>query len=453
MYINSAKTLKVKIVRIDFQRPDIQPPESLDLSINPYYIGRDGKTVILYIIMSDFMPISVCVLGRQPELGLAELESLYGPEIIRSASGCALLGLEPDNINFQRLGGTLKLGRVLTILPSVKWSEISKYITKTVPHHAEYITGTKLTVGVSSYGFKIRPQDIYKMLRLSQKTIRGSGRSMRIVPNQTPALSTAQVLHNKLTHRGKWELLLIRDGHQTIIAQSLFVQDIQSYVGRDRNRPKRDAKVGMLPPKLAQIIINLAAPRMGPKILDPFCGSGVILQEALLMGFDVVGSDIDERMISYAGTNLDWLASSYRISADRYTLAIADARNYVWPKARYAVATEIYLGPALHSQPSPEALSKLKKEIDKLLKVFLANLHKQLPIGGRLCVAIPVWRANQDFHKLPTVDHLTDMGYTHVGFLKTKVPQLIYIRPNQIVGRQLLVLKKINRKLGLNEQA
>ena len=80
------------------------------------------------------------------------------------------------------------------------------------------------------------------------------------------------------------------------------MQDIESYTKRDRERPKRDAKVGMLPPKLAQIIINLAAgqlpeeklqnicdiplgepiPRrlLGQTVLDPFCGTGVILQEA-----------------------------------------------------------------------------------------------------------------------------------------------------------------------------
>jgi hypothetical protein len=36
------------------------------------------------------------------------------------------------------------------------------------------------------------------------------------------------------------------------------VQDIDAYAERDFERPMRDAFVGMLPPKLAQIMLNLA---------------------------------------------------------------------------------------------------------------------------------------------------------------------------------------------------
>ena len=82
---------------------------------------------------------------------------------------------------------------------------------------------------------------------------------MRIVPNKALDLSSAQVLHNKLTHRGSWELLLVRGGDKTYLAQTLFVQNIEAYAARDQARPKRDARVGMLPPKLAQILINSLA--------------------------------------------------------------------------------------------------------------------------------------------------------------------------------------------------
>src|SRR6185503_10002944 len=100
-----------------------------------------------------------------------------------------------------------------------------------------------------------------------------------------------------------------------LLAQTLFVQDIEAYGARDQARPARDARVGMLPPKLAQIMLNLSA---GPlrasaeelarlRVLDPFCGTGVILQEALLMGYSVLGTDIDERMVDYSRRNIKWL--------------------------------------------------------------------------------------------------------------------------------------------------
>jgi 2-polyprenyl-3-methyl-5-hydroxy-6-metoxy-1,4-benzoquinol methylase len=105
----------------------------------------------------------------------------------------------------------------------------------------------------------------------------------------------------------------------------MFVQDIEAYGARDQARPARDARVGMLPPKLAQTIINLAAGRPETRmdkhwdsadglgrfmVLDPFCGTGVILQEALLMGYSVYGSDIEPRMAEYTKKNLQWLVSN-----------------------------------------------------------------------------------------------------------------------------------------------
>lgn len=52
--------------------------------------------------------------------------------------------------------------------------------------------------------------------------------------------------------------------------------------------------VGKIEPRLARACINLA---VGHKdfatVVDPFCGSGTILLEANLMGFNVVGGDLD----------------------------------------------------------------------------------------------------------------------------------------------------------------
>src|SRR6185503_16098722 len=104
-----------------------------------------------------------------------------------------------------------------------------------------------------------------------------------------------------------------------LLAQTLFVQDIEAYGARDQARPARDARVGMLPPKLAQIILNLSAGPLRPaapqlerlRILDPFCGTGVILQEALLMGYSVLGTDIEPRMADYSKRNLRWLYEKF----------------------------------------------------------------------------------------------------------------------------------------------
>lgn len=52
-----------------------------------------------------------------------------------------------------------------------------------------------------------------------------------------------------------------------------------------------------LHPKLARALVNLSCIKEGDTVLDPFCGTGGILLEAGLIGAQVIGSDIEEKMI------------------------------------------------------------------------------------------------------------------------------------------------------------
>src|SRR5205823_3602162 len=91
------------------------------------------------------------------------------------------------------------------------------------------------------------------------------------------------------------------------------VQPFEQFSARDFGRPGRDDLSGMLPPKLAIIMINLAANDTISVLLDPFCGSGTILSEALLLGYkNLIGSDISEKAVADTKTNLDWIANKFR---------------------------------------------------------------------------------------------------------------------------------------------
>jgi tRNA G10 N-methylase Trm11 len=391
--------------------------------------------------MSDFKPRALCILGRQPELGLAELEGLYGANHIKFTGHAAVLDLETKDINFKRLGGTLKVAQVLTILPTTRWQDLVEYLTQQIPGHMRYQPDGKFTFGLSLYGFNVPLSDQNRALMAVKRVIRSTGKSVRIVPNKAPALNSAQVLHNKLTTKGAWELLLVRDGKQTVLAQTIFVQDIEGYSARDQARPARDARVGMLPPKLAQIMANLANPPAGGTILDPFCGIGVVLQEALLMGYKVLGSDSDPRMVKFAEQNIEWLRNKYG-ELPSSEIKQADAQIHKWDIDISAVVSEIYLGKPLSKLPPFEELYRIAGEVNSLLKKFLENIGSQIKPGTRLCLAVPAWRAKSGFVNLPVIDHLTDMGYNRMDFNKVKDSELIYSRENQIVARQLIVLKK-----------
>ncbi len=128
-----------------------------------------------------------------------------------------------------------------------------------------------MRLGLSLYGFSESLRRVEATGLNLKKAIRKTGRSVRLVPNKTAELNAAQIIHNQLTGPTGWELLFIRESGKTIIAQTVKVQDIDAYARRDRLRPKRDAKVGMLPPKLAQIIINLAAGKLPSETLQSIC--------------------------------------------------------------------------------------------------------------------------------------------------------------------------------------
>lgn len=383
------------------------------------------------------MTQSLVILGRQPSLGLAELESLYGTKAINPLGGAAaLLDMAPKDVDFDRLGGSVKLCTLLNILDTTNWRELEDYLAKMIPEHLQYVPEGKFKLGLSAYGMRVRPGDINATGLRLKKIIKAEGRSVRIVPNKASVLNSAQVLHNQLTSPTGWELVFYQAGAKTYLGLASSEQDIESYARRDQNRPMRDAKVGMLPPKLAQIIINLSLPPDKGVVLDPFCGTGVVLQEALLMGYNAYGSDIEQRMIEYSGKNLTWLNSD-----GKWDLELADATKHKW-RAFDAVACETYLGKPLSREPDRELLHKIMSECDLIHRKFLENIGRQIKKGTRLCLAVPAWKTKNGFKHLPTLDKLKELGYTRVSFVHAPVRDMLYFREDQYVARELVVLTK-----------
>ena len=77
----------------------------------------------------------------------------------------------------------------------------------------------------------------------------------------------------------------------------------------------------MMNSQLARVMCNLAAINESTTVLDPFCGGGGILCEALLIGAKVIGIDMNWRLLKGAQTNLT------DIMGTEYTLLQADART------------------------------------------------------------------------------------------------------------------------------
>ena len=384
----------------------------------------------------------VAVLGRLPKLSITELEAMFGKSHVRAVSRSTAV-VDTDNLSIDSLGGSLKCGKVIHTLPADNHPTLeraSHWITHTYVNQLLAVGG-KITLGISAYGLSTSPRQLQSIGLSLKSSMKRHGASLRLVPNTSIELSTATSHNNKLgLSPKKRELFIIKtDDSAILIAESNGAQNITAYARRDRNRPRRDAFVGMLPPKLAQIMVNLAVGNAAKAtILDPFCGTGTVLQEALLKGYDVCGSDLSQKMIDYTTENLTWLQSKYHITGTVHSLEQADAMTHQWPKAQQlnAVICETYLGQPFSAPPSPKKLHEVTGNCNHIITNFLRNIHSQLTPGTTLCIAVPAWRdASHNLTHLPLIKDLKKLGYI------LQQPPLIYSRSDQVVVREILLLK------------
>lgn len=360
------------------------------------------------------------VLGRQPEISIAELAALFGK--VKKVSDKLATFDSVTFPNIDRLGGSIKIAEKLEMPPLDYLRDLPE---------------GKITLGISDYSEKASVKTAAREALKLKKILVRHGRSVRVVENKEAVLSTAASLHNGLGGKklNKVELLLVDGEWWKVIG----IQDIDAYTKRDQARPARDAKVGMLPPKLAQILINLCGNLPdGARILDPFCGTGVVLQEAILMGYTVYGTDIEPRMIEFTEKNLQWLTKNK--STSFFSLSIGDATAFSWKQPIDAVACEGYLGRPMSQAPAEIKLKEEKQTCGSIILGFLKNLSTQIPSNTPVVMAIPAWlRPNGVYSRLGIVDEIEKLGYN----VKNKSGDgLLYHREGQVVAREIIILRK-----------
>lgn len=385
----------------------------------------------------------IALLGRQPELSIAELERVF-PRVSWYSSQTALVDAK-QNFDVQRLGGTQKAGHVAFELQSSDWRRVSDAIVRHYSKAWAKAEG-KITLGLSVYDMTVSPREVQKVGLLLKSKLKKDGVSLRLVPNQEQALSSATSHHNKLgLSSNKVELIIVRGKTSVMVAESIGTQNITALAARDQGRPRRDAFVGMLPPKLALMMINLAVGKNNTspqRILDPFCGTGVLLQEAALLGNPVYGTDLAEKMIRFSRDNLNWLQDTYKLPVDWY-LHEGDAMDTKWQAPINAVASEAYLGQPFSAPPSSSKLTEVRGNCNHIISSFLKNIASQLEPGTPLVLAVPAWNDGHDnFTRLPLVNKVEDFGFERMTLDTVTTERLIYFRPDQVVGRDLLLLVK-----------
>ena len=333
-------------------------------------------------------------------------------------------------IDIDSLGGTIKVGEVLYRGPvraieslPLDWQGLRSG------------RSGKLIFGLSYYATKMTVRSVLAAGLELKRHLKASGPVRFIAPTTGGVLSAAQLHHHRILDDG-FELLIAQDGQELVVARTIRFQDIEAYAARDHGRPARSAKIGMLPPKLAQILINTTTAQT---VVDPFCGTGVVLQEALLLGRSTIGSDVSAEMVASSQINLEWLASQY--SLPLWQLNLSDAKKVVLPPDS-AVVSEGYLGEPLTRLPKSDQLRRMEAEMSDFYRSVLSHWAGQIPAGGEVNLCLPSWRTAAGWYDLGVVDDLADLGYTLKQFARADGRVLRYARTDQLVGRRILLLTR-----------
>lgn len=384
------------------------------------------------------------IFGNHPRMAAAELTSVLGTREFLFERAYAIIESQEklDLSQLQnRLGGVVKCGIVL------KKTSRASFLDDAYQSIREFVRGDeKFSFGISAYGVSLPIRELGLSLK---KRFKEGGVSSRFVVSRDAALSSVVVKTNKLiTDRGT-ELVVMQTREGLLLGATRAVQPFAEFSARDYGRPARDARSGMLPPKLARMMVNLGRVPSGATILDPFCGSGTILQETLLMGCArVIGSDISELAIAGAKKNLAWLSSvAPAIRPNAVELIATDARalhTILPPQSVDAIITEPYLGPPFIGRTSEQSVRRVIVELEQLYESALAAFARILAPRGRVTMIFPIIHNS----RVSLPPRFASLGFAQDQAYETFYDDasrgsFVYQRPNQTVRREIFVLQKI----------
>ena len=277
-----------------------------------------------------------------------------------------------------------------------------------------------------------------------RRTPESHGREERPVPGDNELVPT-KVFEQRL-HERESEVCLWRDSSGEIrIGRTVWVFSPSDYSERDLGKPNRPRRRGLLPPKLARQMVNLARTHATRRLLDPFCGSGVILIEGLLLGLEVMGSDYREEALGQSRENLEWYAKGCQNTGEaQVPLEKIDVRmlsSHVDPLSFDAVVGEGDLGPPIRGGLSRKAAVEFAKSLERLYVTAFAEIRIVLKPGGRVCLAVPFWQPTEgDPVFINLQRRLALIGYQPVIPERGFEP-ILYRRKDQRVGRAVYVLE------------
>lgn len=189
-------------------------------------------------------------LGRHPKISLAEIFALFPHASYETVTEkyVVISGItaEAARALFPHMGGSIRLMQIIDTIAS--FEEFCHRVSSELTRHGAV---SKLDYALGALGVQV------PLFKSALAIKRRTEKSLRCANVGDENLSAAAFKKSKLDTTGTEFFFLRNPSGEHYIAQTLVCQDVDSYAERDMQR-MRDMKIGMLPPKLAQMMINIA---------------------------------------------------------------------------------------------------------------------------------------------------------------------------------------------------
>ena len=403
-------------------------------------------------------------LWREWKLSVAEIVNFF-PEsnIIFSGSWVLILeNIEKSYLqeNFYKLGWTIKIFELdffaniediyeLTLKSDLEavYEEILKYSEK-----SEWKFKYSLNL------FWSKNLKLENILKNTKKIFKSKNISARYFnKDDWKNLSSGQIIWNNILK--KWfDFNLVDLWGIFYFWKTIQVQDIDSYSKRDFSK-NRDMQVGMLPPKLCQIMINIWRKNIfknieNLNIYDPFVGLATVLIEALNMGILwVFWSDLNEKMVDESRKNISDFISKNLLKNISFKIEKLNAKfineSEILQKEKIdLIVTEWYLWEIMTKKNiSLDRINKQKESLLSIYSKFFENLAK-VDFSWKIVICFPFWELNGKFiyfneileilNKFCVIENIFKNSEIN---LSSKSGSLLYKREKQLVWREIFKLK------------
>ncbi|MHC1716709.1 MAG: TRM11 family methyltransferase [Candidatus Dojkabacteria bacterium] len=383
--------------------------------------------------------------GSFPDLSYTELVSVFEAyelkkDIIHRFSDSLFLvkslDVKEETLDkvFKRLGGFVRYGAII--------DDLDEFLNAFSTHEG------KITFGITVLG---EYSDVFskKLGNNIKKGLRECGISSRFVSplRGEKALNAAQIIHNNILAKG-FELCLLNNGKEDIYGSTLGVQNIEEFVRRDLDKPYANIEMGVLPPKLARMMVNFTGRRDGV-IWDPFCGSGTIPMEAAVLGFNFFASDIDSNAVHDTEENVRWMDREEIIQDifyEAFTLDVKQPDHEVVKKLKNsdisAIVCEPYMGVAQKRELSEQSADILLKEVESLYKALFDLIDNKIEKRGlKVVLIIPSYKTKNGWRTFGIRDFITNR-WELLNTYYSGGRDLKWSRKNSIITRNIFILNR-----------